>query len=324
MMAELLGRDRLLPRPRRLDAHRRLSTSASSARTASSARGFGSASGRRSRRSCAAADQVASCFFGDGAANQGAFHEALNLAAIWKLPVVFVCENNQFALSRRLATAAPSSDIADARGRLRDARRDRGRQRRARGGGAAARASKPPARGDGPSLIEAKTFRRMAPLDARQPAGRPRPGARARVGGPRPAAPLRGPAGRAGRARRRRARGAPRRGRGRGRVGDRQSARGRARRPRRLEAAVYAAHVSGTRIRHRPESERSRSPRRCARPSGRSWRPTRRSSSWGRTSARPAESSGQPRACRSASAQTGCATPPSPSAASSAPASERR
>ena len=39
-------------------------------------------------------DQVAVCFFGDGTTNIGAFHEALNFAAIWKLPVVFVCENN--------------------------------------------------------------------------------------------------------------------------------------------------------------------------------------------------------------------------------------
>ena len=42
--------------------------------------------------------QVAVSFFGDGATNQGAFHEALNLAAIWDLPVVFVCENNQFGM----------------------------------------------------------------------------------------------------------------------------------------------------------------------------------------------------------------------------------
>ncbi len=44
-------------------------------------------------------DRVCVCFFGDGAANEGAFHEALNLASIWKLPVVYVCENNQYALS---------------------------------------------------------------------------------------------------------------------------------------------------------------------------------------------------------------------------------
>src|SRR5579859_4718672 len=42
-------------------------------------------------------DQVAVAFFGDGASNNGAFHEGLNLASIWDLPVLFVCENNQFA-----------------------------------------------------------------------------------------------------------------------------------------------------------------------------------------------------------------------------------
>ena len=42
-------------------------------------------------------DRVCMCMFGDGASNTGAFHEALNLAAIWKLPILFVCENNQYA-----------------------------------------------------------------------------------------------------------------------------------------------------------------------------------------------------------------------------------
>jgi len=58
-------------------------------------------------------DQVVACFFGDGATNQGTFHESLNLAALWKLPVVFVCENNLYALSTPVREAISASRISD-------------------------------------------------------------------------------------------------------------------------------------------------------------------------------------------------------------------
>ncbi len=56
--------------------------------------------------------QVVLCFFGDGALNQGSFHESANLAAIWKLPVVFICENNLYALSTRVDYAFAINDLA--------------------------------------------------------------------------------------------------------------------------------------------------------------------------------------------------------------------
>src|SRR5512136_414354 len=58
-------------------------------------------------------DQVTICFFGDGAAEQGTMHESMNLAAIWKLPVVFLCENNGYAQSTPAHYHSASRDIAD-------------------------------------------------------------------------------------------------------------------------------------------------------------------------------------------------------------------
>ena len=56
---------------------------------------------------------VTVCFFGDGANNEGAFHEALNMAAIWRLPVVFVCENNQYGMSTSTKRSTAVKRIAD-------------------------------------------------------------------------------------------------------------------------------------------------------------------------------------------------------------------
>jgi len=58
-------------------------------------------------------DRVVACFFGDGATNSGAFHEGVGLAAIWELPVVFVCENNQYQQSTPLKNYTRLKDLSE-------------------------------------------------------------------------------------------------------------------------------------------------------------------------------------------------------------------
>jgi TPP-dependent pyruvate/acetoin dehydrogenase alpha subunit len=102
---------------------------------------------------------VTVCFFGDGAAAEGEFHEALNIAGLWKLPIVFVCENNQYAANNAVAVQHPQVDIAahaevyampgvvvDGNDVLKV---------HASAGEAVGRAR----RGEGPSLVECKTYR---------------------------------------------------------------------------------------------------------------------------------------------------------------------
>lgn len=102
---------------------------------------------------------VAVCFFGDGASNQGTFHESLNLAGIWKLPVVFVCENNGYAEATPFHYHCATADVAnrasgyDMPGIVVDGLDLFSVYEAA--GEAIARAR----RGEGPTLIEAKTYR---------------------------------------------------------------------------------------------------------------------------------------------------------------------
>ena len=58
-------------------------------------------------------DRVTVAFFGDGASNEGAFHESMNLAAIWKLPVIFLCENNQYAVTSSFKEMVATENISD-------------------------------------------------------------------------------------------------------------------------------------------------------------------------------------------------------------------
>jgi len=105
--------------------------------------------------------QVALAFFGDGASNQGTFHECLNMAAIWKLPVVFLCENNGYAMSSPAASMVSVANIADrAAGYGIPGAVVEGNDVlavRAAVADAVARARC----GDGPTLLEAKTYRKL-------------------------------------------------------------------------------------------------------------------------------------------------------------------
>lgn len=104
-------------------------------------------------------DQVCLCFFGDGAANCGPFHESLNLAAVWKLPVIFFCENNGYAMFTPQSKTTSVRDIAqrakayDIPGVVVDGQDILATH------SAVSEAVKRARAGEGPSIIEAKTYR---------------------------------------------------------------------------------------------------------------------------------------------------------------------
>jgi TPP-dependent pyruvate/acetoin dehydrogenase alpha subunit len=104
-------------------------------------------------------DQVAVCFFGDGAANRGPVHEVMNLAAIWKLPIVFVVENNQFASTTPHCDACAVEDISlRAKGYSMPGTTVDGNDL-LQVKNAAETAVVQARKGEGPSLIENKTYR---------------------------------------------------------------------------------------------------------------------------------------------------------------------
>ncbi len=104
-------------------------------------------------------DRVAVCFFGDGAVAEGIFHEALNLAAIWRLPVVFVCENNQYGMSMSVKRAYATERISDrAAGYGMPGATVDGQDLDAVNA-AASEAIKRARSGEGPTLLEALTYR---------------------------------------------------------------------------------------------------------------------------------------------------------------------
>ena len=116
-------------------------------------------------------DQVSVVFFGDGASSQGSLHESMNIASIWKLPVLFVCENNRYAESTPFEYAVAGGSIAnraagyDMPGVLVDGQSALDMFEVGKEAVARARA------GDGPTLIEAQTYRYQGHFGADDPLG---------------------------------------------------------------------------------------------------------------------------------------------------------
>lgn len=120
--------------------------------------GMGSAVGAALSSHLLKTERVVLCFFGDGASNNGNFHETLNMAAIWKLPVVFICENNQYAMSMPARFSIPVQVAERAASYAMPGKRVDGMDPLAVHD-AVAEAVARARRGEGPSLIESLTYR---------------------------------------------------------------------------------------------------------------------------------------------------------------------
>lgn len=102
---------------------------------------------------------VTACFFGEGAAAEGEFHESLNLAALWKLPVLFVCENNLYAMGTALALTESETDIAAKAGCYRMVSEAVDGMNVVEVEAAARRAVTAIRAGEGPRFLECRTYR---------------------------------------------------------------------------------------------------------------------------------------------------------------------
>ncbi len=116
-------------------------------------------------------DRVSAAFFGDGASNNGAFHEGINMAAIWDLPVLFICENNMYATEVPYSTVSRNTNVAERAAvyglpsiavdgndvlAVHEAAREAVRRARA---------------GEGPTLLECKTYRTRSHAEGMRDAG---------------------------------------------------------------------------------------------------------------------------------------------------------
>ncbi|MBW1762917.1 MAG: pyruvate dehydrogenase (acetyl-transferring) E1 component subunit alpha [Deltaproteobacteria bacterium] len=110
------------------------------------------AAGTAFKSKYAGEDRVTMCFFGEGSTNIGGFHEAMSLAGLWKLPVVFVCENNQYAMGTPLERTSPLKDLSMVGDRFEGHDVEVVQERIAE---AVARARA----GDGPTFVEIQTYR---------------------------------------------------------------------------------------------------------------------------------------------------------------------